>query len=1045
MRKLVLFVVNGEKNEYGRIMYLLAVGFCFGILFSTYDVATLSLFLLRFDEKEMLPYYFTASGVLGVVFTYLYTSLQKRMEYASFMVLIFGTIAVLVSASAIVTNIPSLFNEYTIFTIRVLSLSIAPIILLSFWGIFGRVFDLNTSKRLVSGIDTGQALSTIIGFFSVPIIIGYVSTTVLLYISATFAILMMVFVTVIVRKYPLVETASASTINVKSEKPKRLNHFIVAMSLVMIATIATITFLEYSYLVVTADFFRGNQERLTSYLSLFEGMIIIAAFVIQVFFNDKILEIYGTKVSLMLIPLVFLLFIIASLISGSIFGFSVDTEYFIFFFIVISVGKVFLVAFSDSLQNPVLKTFYFPLPVNIRFDIQARVDGIVNQSSTLFAGLLLIFLQATEKYDILLNSYVIIAIIIIWVISIHYLYREYTSVLQNTLSSLSEKETTEGDKDLIWESLAIERQTDFFKWYNRIQYLTSYDEELQLALLSEIRSESYVEFVRVIEDALKESEHLSSRVVTELEKTWLDLEQKIKEFSEDEHRALFSARDPLRRVYAARLLICFPHKDDINILNNLFQDPDTRVVKEAIRIATVLELDVFLPNIISYLDSHDLYAMASSSVLYFDIKAIVHLENTFNKLDQRESILFQVIIFTALIKHDDTEKFLSKSLATANRTLLDYVVWALEYRKVRVAEKQEILIIITLREHIANIFWNLSAQREINEAMEGRKELLSAMSHDRQRATDIFFAYLALVYDYKAVQLVKSNFKLGTSDSVSYATELLSMLVDSTLKSITVPIIEDITIERKIKKFESHYHREKLSGTKALIRIIGQDMYTVSRWAKACALYAYMQYDDADISVHIKAILFGNDLMLQELAAIFIYNKSPKEYNDITLRLPYAKVKKLDELVLVGTPEYLHDKLYTCFDKVKFLSRIDGFKHISPIILSDIVDVLEDKSFEEHTIIAEEKLEILFVVVEGSVLLRKNDDIIEEYYQGAILRNGYEQTDYFWVANAGTRIFRLSYSSLIKVISRHPSAMQEGIHKHLIAPEKARNTEYLPV
>ena len=80
------------------------------------------------------------------------------------------------------------------------------------------------------------------------------------------------------------------------------------------------------------------------------------------------------------------LFTLGAIITGHIFEYEVKTDEFILFFVLIAVGKAFTASLKDALENPAFKLFFLPLDIKIRFDIQTRIEGVVNEVAVFFAG-----------------------------------------------------------------------------------------------------------------------------------------------------------------------------------------------------------------------------------------------------------------------------------------------------------------------------------------------------------------------------------------------------------------------------------------------------------------------------------------------------------------------------------------------------------------------------------------------------------------------------------------------------------------------------------
>ena len=134
-----------------------------------------------------------------------------------------------------------------------------------------------------------------------------------------------------------------------------------------------------------------DERDLTNFNSFFIGAVYGISLILQTFVNPRIISNYGLRVSLFILPLVMIIFSIASITTGSFLGFerSIAPAGFIYFFLFISLSRLFNWTLKDSLENPVFKLFFIPLDNRLRFNIQSKVEGLVSESARFISGLLI--------------------------------------------------------------------------------------------------------------------------------------------------------------------------------------------------------------------------------------------------------------------------------------------------------------------------------------------------------------------------------------------------------------------------------------------------------------------------------------------------------------------------------------------------------------------------------------------------------------------------------------------------------------------------------
>jgi len=162
---------------------------------------------------------------------------------------------------------------------------ITAITLLGFWGLFGRMFDLRASKRIIGGIDTGALTSTIIAFFSIPFItqLPFINETYdLLLVSAVSSFGVFIFTIWIVMSF---NVDRVTKIDVKKEDSvKEINFFdlikdpyLRLMTLFLMFSMGASVFVDFTFYSATEIMYPDEQE-LTNFLSFFSGTVMLMSF-----------------------------------------------------------------------------------------------------------------------------------------------------------------------------------------------------------------------------------------------------------------------------------------------------------------------------------------------------------------------------------------------------------------------------------------------------------------------------------------------------------------------------------------------------------------------------------------------------------------------------------------------------------------------------------------------------------------------------------------------------------------------------------------------
>ena len=201
--KSVLTVLNVRPEEQQQVLLMLSTGFFMGIFIATYTVTAESLFLNQLGDQ--LDQAFLASGVFGILSTLIFSSLQNRIKFStlttsSILTIVFFTLVVYIMYNY---GDPA-YHDEVLFTMYCLTGPMTAVLLLCYWGIFGRLFDFRQSKRIIGWIDTGQLVASILAFFLIPLTAVFFAETSNYLIVCTVSILLAAILFIIISfRFPL--------------------------------------------------------------------------------------------------------------------------------------------------------------------------------------------------------------------------------------------------------------------------------------------------------------------------------------------------------------------------------------------------------------------------------------------------------------------------------------------------------------------------------------------------------------------------------------------------------------------------------------------------------------------------------------------------------------------------------------------------------------------------------------------------------------------------------------------------------------------------
>src|SRR5690606_9954513 len=98
-------------------------------------------------------------------------------------------------------------------------------------------------------------------------------------------------------------------------------------------------------------------------------------------------------------------------------------------------GRMFNWTLRDSLENPVFKLFFIPLDNRIRFNIQTKVEGLVNESARFFAGLLIFGVAFLPFFKIIHIVVLLLILVAVYFYVVHRMYNGYRSQIKAKLEN----------------------------------------------------------------------------------------------------------------------------------------------------------------------------------------------------------------------------------------------------------------------------------------------------------------------------------------------------------------------------------------------------------------------------------------------------------------------------------------------------------------------------------------------------------------------------------------------------------------------------------
>lgn len=1011
-----------------------------GLFLATVTVASQTLFLTFYSETEDLPIALVISGGFAILATGIYNFFQGRIRFSylalSSLIVIIGLTAFIEFGDNWIEDENLLY--YFGFT-QILPFTF--ISLLVFWGTFNRLFTLRQVKRVIGSVDVGMDIAAILAFFTIPVLLQFGVETTTLFTIGLFSIIgYLILYLILTNRYLGKEGAVA----IKESENKKIsfrqflgNRYIMAMSMFIVVSMVALRFVDYSFFNAITNQYAANPEYLPYFLSLFEGTIVIFSFIFTTFVTDKINKDYGLRVSLLINPVLLLIFTGGAFALGLFFGYdSAAGSTLFFFFIMIAMSKLFINSMKDAIDDPTFKFYYVPIDKSIKIDAQTKIEGIVIGIGSTIAGGLIVLINSFEIFNLLSVTLFTIPILLIWYWVTGRMYKGYRETLQNSLiinKTDAEKHLT---KEFTMDGVLTREVNSTVE--DKVIYGLKLTEKLEPALF-----ESSI--IKLANSDLKKVRQFAKEKISELgidqdfNSEIKDLAKQAAGEAEDSDLLSIGADKLMKlsksvkqsdRMLAAKLLRKMVSQKTIFMLLELLRDGDPRVRKEALLTARKVKRPETW-NVLIELLSSPAYAHAAASALKeAGEDALETLETAFHKSGQKDLVMLKIVQIIGHIGGEKGIALLWEKADYPDKRIVKQILYSLRFINYQ-AEGREALIVKDLLDiEMGKTLWNLAALDELPE-QEEFDYLKEALKEEIRENYDQITLLLSLLYDPQSVQLVRENIESDSADGTAYALELLDLFVDPDLKPKIIPLLDDDETSSKLEKLQTYFPRESYNPVQVVNYILNRDFNYNNRWTKLCAVHLSVYLPDFRISRGLIAQMFNQDKLLQETAAWVIYNKDKVAYQTIADRLPFKDKKFLDTSIENNQLlDGLDDGFFLGIEMVMFIKELPIFKNIHGNLLSDLADKIQPVTLKtgDKIQVSDNEEPPLLIIADGELQLQHEGQPVVSLKKGDtfgdLFQDGPSPKYNEGVALQRTVVFRISMTDFYFVLANHHELVQ---------------------
>ena len=1028
----------GERRLVGlMLLYALFIG-APGLLTET---AAYSLFLVEYDAAA-IPYVYIGFAILTTFSGFIYTYLEPRISFTRFISLNMMLLILVLCLFRFLLELPT--GRWSVAALAIWYESSWVLANLGFWSLAVHLFNVRQGKRLFALIGTGLILSeSIIGFF-IPSLVSLVGTANLLLVAAS-----SFFVAMIIQSYILqaftskkssagpVEKLTAS--NQQSDKSSWLhlfrNHYITLI-------FAFATLYIFGFFIVDNLFYERlevlypDADQLASFIGIFFGATGLLTVLLGALFSGQLINRYGLRFGLLILPLVLLLGTGITLFIGIFFEAVI-----ILVWLVIGM-KLINELLAHTINRAAWQVLYEPLPQNQQVRTQTVVESIIKPTAGGVVGGILLLSNTIFGFGITQLSYILSITLLIWIGVIFLLNRDYPKMLLQALAN-NKPENESGpalneiDLTLLKHSLTSPQPSVVLYALDKLEetapdMLIAHLPTLLKHPVIEIRLEGLrrIERLEILAAIPAINHHLeqeTSSVVKAAAIRCLIIISGAEAFgqvqayltnqdpqvrlgvmigllnrgmSEDIYlpalretlRQLAHAADPIQREFLAQALGevgTFTRPN--GLLLKLLRDDNLNVRRAALLSASKLKEPELWPAVIEQLASVGVQAEAEATLVAGNETVLPFLMAEWKKPKPNREILLRLPQTIARIGKAQALNFLKERLTYPDEQVRSQIFEALSHCGFQANSSEAILIREQIKVEIDQASWTLATLVDIGND-EVVSVLVDALNEKLSQHRNRLFLLLSFIYDTQSILRARAAYstqamlaKLEAGSDQAYALELIDVLVAPEIKSWLLPLLqEDLTPEERLQMLTPEFPQPCLKRRQRLKLIISGPKAWLSSWLKACALYTVGRMAARDLAKVVRSSLSDPELLIKETALWSLSKIEPGLGEPYINELIYdPTLHNANTLSQLGTKQKQSMNMISLIERIIHLKSTDLFAEVSSETLAVVANNLRVLFARSGQTFIEEGQpnRSLYIIVEGQVRVHSGQQEIATFSQ----------------------------------------------------------------
>ncbi len=895
-------------------MLLLLYSFFVGTTNAMFYTSSSALLVAIFPSS-IIPYAYLAMGGIGIPVSLLFQSLLKKTSVRNTILTSNSLLILSMVLLGLVVDINA--PRWLIFVNYVWYRVVAFITIIGFWTMANRAFTLDQGKRLFGLITSGEVISSMIGFFSIPLLIKVLQTQDLLFIAAA-SMFFCLFLTFKIENSGQ-ERKQGERSESSSKKIIRTTYFkymfILAFVPVIVMYLADFIFLDLS----KAKF--HDADVLAGFFGVFFGFSAVVELITKALLSGKMMNRYGLIFSLSVSSVVFLIVLSMAAVVGIVSGTGS------LFFSLIALVKLLERVLRSGINDPAYQILYQPLDKNVRPSAQAIIEGYSKTFAVIFSALIIILFTSVKNLSSIHLTLFFILTVTGWFFLSRKTFHQYTLKVKDKLFSQSHKNEE--------------------KVLSKNPYIKANNDRILFHMGALIINTNPYSFSAIVVK-LPESQHkdfcqgaISAGLQVPLKIAYLDfIHNKNNGTADKDVVAMFNNRKRIPQtdkndlLQSVALLVEVFDYNAYSALNDLLKSDDQEIKMECILAAGKTGRLPLLPGILQNVFSTDLRNFSLHAIKQYGDSGITSLLKSI-LAKQHNDRLPGAIRIALSGNHNFTNE---------QSELIEKLFFSCRYygkeALMEIISGSNLIISNSARESFhaefesecRNLFFLMAVENEMESISDENIHLSHTLKTDINSRMHFIFALLSTIYDKNTVAVIANIIEDSNSASKMYVVEMMNLIFTKSDIEFLMPLIDNYCFGKRFTPNMEPYFYQRQSATEAMEQLINARGKTVSGYTRAEALAVYPPGDS------YKNLLISNFLHPENVVA---------EYATLQLYKYYPEVFKHKRELL---PKAWQDKIDSRINAQDSILLLDAFRIVSTAFHSSLIPVFAMEELLETSV-----------------------------------------------------------------------------------------------